>query len=102
MRSDGRRHPREAGSSLGTVTVHHTSGAGLRERLALRVLSTATELTEQRQAMFDRIAEGRPGPGRDRALGDLAVGSWTESALLWLGWRLFPGDTLSARLSATA
>jgi hypothetical protein len=73
---------------------------GLRERLALSLLRTATDLAHERQAMFDRIAERPSSAGRDRALGDLAVGAWTESALLWLGWRLLPGAALAGHVSA--
>ena len=74
---------------------------GLRERLALSLLRTATDLAHERRVLVDRIAERPGGAGRDRALGDLTVGAWTESALLWVGWRLLPGaapvDQVSAR-----
>jgi hypothetical protein len=72
----------------------HPSATNLRERVAVSLLREAADLTLQRQVMFDRIAEERAGAGRDRALADLALGAWTESALLWLGWRLLPHHTL--------
>lgn len=72
----------------------------LRERLALSLLRTATDLAQQRQAVFDRIAERPSSAGRDRALADLAMGAWTESAMLWLGWRLLPAAALADHVAA--
>ena len=70
------------------------SATSLRERVATSLLRTTSDLTLQRQVMVDRIAAERAGVGRDRALADLAVGAWAESALLWLAWRLLPDSTL--------
>lgn len=78
---------------------HDRPVAGLRERLAVSLLRTAAELAPDRQATFDRLAAQRPGPGRDRALGDLAASEWTEKAMLWVGWRLMPAGALADRLS---
>lgn len=75
-------------------------GAGLRERVALSCLRMAADLAPEREATFARIAAHPPGMHRDRALGDLAASAWTEKALMWLGWRLLPGDVLGERLSA--
>jgi hypothetical protein len=58
------------------------------------LLRTTTDLAVARQGMVDRIAEERASVCRDRALADLALGGWTESALLWLAWRLLPNQTL--------
>jgi hypothetical protein len=83
-------------ATLEAVDHHHDrpSATNLRERVAVSLLREAADLTLQRQVMVDRIAEERAGAARDRALADLALGTWTESALLWLGWRLLPHDTL--------
>jgi hypothetical protein len=83
-------------ATLDAVDHHHDhpSVTNLRERVAVSLLREAADLTVARQVMFDRIAEERAGVGRDRALADLALGGWTESALLWLGWRLLPHHTL--------
>ena len=87
--------------SLEAVTARHElpQATGLRERIALSLLRTAAELAPQREAMFARIAAQPPGPYRDKALGDLTVGAWMEKPLLWLGWRLLPGTSLTEGFS---
>ena len=64
---------------------------GLRERIGAALVRVGAARAAERRALVARIA-ALPAhtPGRDRALGDLAVGAWMESALLWLGWRLLP------------
>lgn len=76
-----------------TAHRHGPADAGLRERLALSILRTAVDLAHQRQTVVARIAERPSSAGRDRALADLAMSAWTESALMWVGWRLFPRRT---------
>ena len=73
---------------------HDQPAAGLRERVAVGMLRTAADLTEQRRATVDLVAAHHPGVARDRGLADLALGAWTEQALLWLGWRLLPQHAL--------
>jgi hypothetical protein len=72
----------------------HLSITNLRERVAVSLLREATDLTVARQEMVDRIAGERAGVSRDKALADLVPGAWTESALMWLAWRLLPGRSL--------
>jgi hypothetical protein len=71
----------------------------LRERVALALLRTTSDLALERQAMVERIAGQRASVYRDRALADLATGAWSESALLWLAWRLLPHRTLVGPIS---
>jgi hypothetical protein len=66
------------------------------------LLRLAGDLARQRRAMVGRIAARPASFARDRALGDLAFAAWVESALLWLGWRLLPGDALPRRASSPA
>jgi hypothetical protein len=74
------------------------SGAGVRERAGVGLLRVATRLARQRQAVVHGVS-GRPaGHARDRALADLAAAAWVESVLLWLAWRLLPGDVLYRRV----
>jgi hypothetical protein len=69
--------------------------AGLRERAGAALLRTAGELADDRQATIRRIvATPADTPGRDRALGAMALGAWVEQTLLWLGWHLLPRRTL--------
>ena len=71
----------------------------LRERVAVSLLRTTSDLALERQAMVERIAGERASVYRDRALADLAAGAWPESALLWLAWRLLPHRTLVGPIS---
>jgi hypothetical protein len=66
----------------------------LRERVAVSLLRTTSDLAVARQVLVERIAAEPAGVYRDRALTDLAAGGWAESALLWLAWRLLPDSTL--------
>ena len=71
------------------------AATSLREHVATSLLRTTSDLALQRQVLVDRIAGERAGVYRDRALADLAVGAWAESALLWLAWRLLPHRSLA-------
>jgi hypothetical protein len=71
----------------------------LRERVAVSLLRTTSDLAVARQVTVDRIAAEPAGLYRDRALAGLATGAWSESALLWLAWRLLPHRTLVGPIS---
>ena len=71
------------------------TAASLRERVAISLLRTTSDLAVARRMTVDRIVEERAGAYRDRALADLAAGAWAESALLWLAWRLLPRRSLT-------
>jgi hypothetical protein len=76
--------------------------AGVRERAGTALLRTATDMARQRRVVVRSIAAEPAGArGRDEALACLSSAAWIESALLWLGWRLVPGDALSRRMFAS-
>jgi hypothetical protein len=78
------------------------SVAGVRDRAGVALLRIGADIARQRRSVVRGIAAEPAGaPGRDEALACLASGAWMESALLWLAWRLLPGDALSRRLSST-
>jgi hypothetical protein len=92
---EGRGHGGEPGRAAPPVP---STIAGLRERAGAAVLRVATDLARERRAVVRRLTEVPAGtPGRDLALGNLAIGGWVESVLLWLGWRLLPGDAITGR-----
>jgi hypothetical protein len=84
------------------VTEQPHPGPGLRERAALSLLRTATDLARRRQAAVDRMVGAPPGRGRDAAIGHLAMSAYAEKLLLWLGWRLLPGTAVTEGLSRPA
>ena len=67
-----------------------------RERLGTALLRTGADLRLSRLATLRGI-ETRPvdAPGRDLALAFLHFGAWVDTAVLWLGWRLYPRDSLT-------
>ena len=78
------------------------SVAGVRDRAGAALLRIAVDMARQRRFVVNGIAAEPAGAlGRDRALACLEFGAWMESALLWLAWRLLPGDALSRRLSSS-
>jgi hypothetical protein len=96
-----RRAPERA--SLRIVTARDRSpGVGVRERAGVALLRVATRLARERQAVVHGVSARSASYARDRALADLAMAAWVESVLLWLAWRLLPGDALSRRASSFA
>jgi hypothetical protein len=76
---------------------------GLRERAGVALLRAATGLAADRRSTARRIAALPAGvPGRDRAMGTLAVAGWVDAVLLWLGWRLLPDRALAGRAAPPA
>ena len=67
-----------------------------RERLGSAFLRAGSDLRLGRLETVRRI-ESLPAtaPGRDLALASLRLGAWTDTLLLWVGWRLYPRDSLT-------
>ena len=68
-----------------------TSTRSIRERAGSALLRTGTELAIDQRELEDRLAAASPGnAGFSSAHAAVAMARWTESALLWLGWRIYP------------
>jgi hypothetical protein len=67
----------------------------LRERAGTRLLRTATELAIDQRELEARLAAAAPRDARfSSAYGAVAMARWTDSALLWLAWRIFPRSSV--------
>ena len=68
-----------------------TSTRSLRERAGSALLRTGTELAIDQRELEERVAAASSGTaGFSSAHGAVAMARWTESALLWLAWRIYP------------
>ena len=67
------------------------STTSIRERVSAALLRTGMELAIDQRELEERLAAAA---GRDTvyssAHGAVAMASWTNSALLWLAWRIQP------------
>jgi hypothetical protein len=63
----------------------------IRTRVSSKLLRAGTELAIDQRELEDRLAAAAT---RDSAYssahGAVAIARWTDSALLWLAWRIFP------------
>jgi hypothetical protein len=63
----------------------------IRTRVSAKLLRAGTELAIDQRELEDRLAAAAT---RDSAYssahGAVAMARWTDSALLWLAWRIFP------------
>ena len=68
-----------------------TSTRSLRERVSAALLRSATELAIDQRELEERLAAAPcRSAGYSSAFGAVAMARWTESALLWLAWRIYP------------
>jgi hypothetical protein len=68
-----------------------TSTRNIRERAGSALLRTGTELAIDQRELEDRLTAASPGNVQfSSAHGAVAMARWTESALLWLAWRIYP------------
>ena len=69
-----------------------TSTRSIRERAASALLRTGTELAIDQRELEDRLAAAAAPhrAGYSSAFGAAAMARWTDSALLWLAWRIYP------------
>ena len=68
-----------------------TSTRSIRERISAALLRTGTELAIDQRELEERLAAApRRSAGYSSAFGAVAMARWTDSALLWLAWRIYP------------
>jgi hypothetical protein len=71
------------------------STTSIRERVSAALLRTGMELAIDQRELEERLAAAA---GRDTvyssAHGAVAMASWTNSALLWLAWRILPRTSM--------
>jgi hypothetical protein len=68
-----------------------TSTRSLRERVSAALLRSATELAIDQRELEERLAAAPcRSAGYSSAFGAVAMARWTDSALLWLAWRICP------------
>jgi hypothetical protein len=70
----------------------------IRERAGARLLRTGTELAIDQRELEERMAAAAGADGRSAAYGSafgaVAMARWTESAVLWLAWRILPRTSM--------
>jgi hypothetical protein len=68
-----------------------TSTRSIRERVSAALLRTGTELAIDQRELEERLAAAPcRSAGYSSAFGAVAMARWTDAALLWLAWRIYP------------
>jgi hypothetical protein len=63
----------------------------IRERIGASLLRTGTELAIDQRELEDRLAaRGTRDAAFSSVQGAVMLARWTDSALLWLAWRVHP------------
>ena len=63
----------------------------IRERVGTTLLETGTELAIDQRELEQRLAAAMgPDAAFSSAHGAVAMARWVDSAILWLGWRIYP------------